>query len=224
MKNHTSEAEWMESGYDRCYYTGPLRGAWSIVHRKMERRFDSGMAFPKVIELGAGHGQHAPFVRHDFHSYVVSDLQEDLIVLPEGDPRFSTATLDAADLSSIPDGSVDRLIATCLLAHLPDPMAALAEWRRVVRPGGVLTIYVPCEPGWITRLIRRCYIWPRARRHGLKDPELLMYESHKIHYPAMRSFIRATFQGDAMHRERFPTGVLPWNLSLFEVVQVQRST
>ena len=34
------------------------------------------------------------------------------------------------------DGSVGRVVATCLLIHLPDPYGATHEWQRACRPDG----------------------------------------------------------------------------------------
>lgn len=219
----TDEDAWMAEGYEECYYTGVLGWTWGRVHAAMERPHRTTTGVDTVLELGAGQGQHAHFVKHDFKRYVASDLRADLVRIPGGDPRFEVAEVDASDLSAFADGSVDRLIATCLLVHLPDPWAALAEWRRVLSVGGSATIYVPAEPSWLNRVARSSFVWPRARRHGAEDPELLAYLGHAIHYPAMRTFIDRTFAGDDVRRTRYPVPGMPWNLSLFEIVQVRRT-
>lgn len=47
-------------------------------------------------------------------------------------------SLDAADLSALADGSVDTVVTAWSLCTVPEVGAALAEARRVLRPGGVL--------------------------------------------------------------------------------------
>lgn len=49
------------------------------------------------------------------------------------------ATGDALDLP-FPDGSFDVVHAHQVLQHLPDPVRALSEMRRVVRPGGIVAV------------------------------------------------------------------------------------
>lgn len=56
----------------------------------------------------------------------------------------SRARFEVGDAALLPvaDGSVDAVISGLLLNFLPDPAAAAAEFRRVVRPGGVVGCYV----------------------------------------------------------------------------------
>ena len=56
-----------------------------------------------------------------------------------GDERVEFAVADAYDLG-LPDGSFDVVHAHQVLQHLTDPVAALVEWRRVLRPGGLLAV------------------------------------------------------------------------------------
>jgi SAM-dependent methyltransferase len=54
---------------------------------------------------------------------------------------------EASDLEQIPDGAYDALLASHVLEHLANPLGALAEWRRVVRPGGYILLIVPHREG-----------------------------------------------------------------------------
>lgn len=49
------------------------------------------------------------------------------------------------------DDSFDLLVHSDTLEHVPDPLRALAECRRVLRPGGALCFTVPTLPGRMTR-------------------------------------------------------------------------
>lgn len=52
---------------------------------------------------------------------------------------------DAQLLANVPDDTFDFLYSSHCLEHLRDPAEALANWLRVVRPGGYLVINVPDE-------------------------------------------------------------------------------
>lgn len=61
--------------------------------------------------------------------------------------RFAEVPADALGL---PDGAADAVVCRIAAHHFPDVPAALAEWRRVLRPGGrlvVLDSLAPDDPG-----------------------------------------------------------------------------
>jgi ubiquinone/menaquinone biosynthesis C-methylase UbiE len=69
--------------------------------------------------------------------------------------NVSFAVGDAYAVDAV-DGTFDVVHAHQVLQHLTDPVAALREWRRVLRPGGLLAVrdsdygaftWAPAEPG-----------------------------------------------------------------------------
>lgn len=59
------------------------------------------------------------------------------------------ARLLNADVCALPLGadSIDVVVSANLLEHVPDDVAALREFFRVLKPGGVAAIVVPAGPG-----------------------------------------------------------------------------
>jgi SAM-dependent methyltransferase len=49
------------------------------------------------------------------------------------------------DLSEVADGSVDAIISNHALEHVERPFEALRQMKRVLRPGGLLILVVPCD-------------------------------------------------------------------------------
>ena len=52
------------------------------------------------------------------------------------------------------DNTFDRLVATHVLEHVYEPHLVLKEWSRVIKPGGVLSILIPTDPGIAWRIGR----------------------------------------------------------------------
>jgi SAM-dependent methyltransferase len=50
---------------------------------------------------------------------------------------------DATDLSQIKSDSYDFLLSSNCLEHVANPLKALLEWKRVIKPGGALILALP---------------------------------------------------------------------------------
>jgi len=73
--------------------------------------------------------------------------------LPLPPPQVSLAA--SAEALPLAAASVDACICFNALDHMREPDAALAEMRRVLRPGGTLLVMVHTFPGWALPLL-----WP----------------------------------------------------------------
>jgi len=163
------------ANYDQQNYTSPLQKYVMVQgHKLLEKSFSLGDHFGTVLELGAGTGEHIQYVLHGFDRYIVSDISELMLdqgrarLYPEAmRARIQFAIEDAAKLSQA-DNSVDRLIACHILEHVLEPEKVLLEWSRVVKPGGVLSILLPCDPGILWRF-GRC-LGPRRNFEKLGLP------------------------------------------------------
>ena len=71
---------------------------------------------------------------------------------------------DADRLATFADDAVDFVIANHVLEHLEDPIAALGQMLRVVRPGGIVFLTLPDARHWFdARRERTSVEHPRAR-------------------------------------------------------------
>lgn len=57
--------------------------------------------------------------------------------------KYCTKVFESVE--EVPDASVDVVISNHALEHVPYPIAALSELRRVLRPEGFLIIYLPID-------------------------------------------------------------------------------
>lgn len=54
---------------------------------------------------------------------------------------------EATNLTGIADGAYDFLCSSHTLEHVANPLRALKEWQRVLRPGGTLVLVLPHKDG-----------------------------------------------------------------------------
>ncbi|SDZ27952.1 Methyltransferase domain-containing protein [Jannaschia faecimaris] len=103
------------------------------------------------LEVGCGTGALTEEILADAdpRSIIATDRSADFVSYAEqliDDSRVRFAIADALDLPG-PDASTDIVTSALVLNFVEDRLAALAEMRRVLRPGGVLSFYVWDYPG-----------------------------------------------------------------------------
>jgi ubiquinone/menaquinone biosynthesis C-methylase UbiE len=118
------------------------RRTWAFnTERRREWVAAQAAAMPagsRVLDVGAGIGQyralfsHCDYRAHDFGlepatvgQYTSLDYQSDITAIP------------------VPDASFDAVLCTEVLEHVAEPIAAIKEMARVLRPGGSLLISAP---------------------------------------------------------------------------------
>jgi len=93
-----------------------------------------------VLEIGFGTGRNLPFDPKDVRSLTIVDPNpgmHDAAREREKDLAFPLrAVLGVAEALPAADASIDTVVSTWSLCTIPEPERALAEGRRVLRPGG----------------------------------------------------------------------------------------
>lgn len=99
-----------------------------------------------ILDAGAGECQFKKFCSH--LKYVAQDFAQ---YEGKGDAGLHTGKWDnskldiVSDITEIPlpDASVDAIMCTEVLEHVPDPVRVLHEFKRLLKPGGYLLITAP---------------------------------------------------------------------------------
>jgi SAM-dependent methyltransferase len=102
----------------------------------------------RTLEIGAGLGEHLDFEDASQQDFVALELRDEMAaVIEEHHPGVSTHVGDIEAGTDLETASFDRVIAIHVLEHLRNLPAALDEVRRVLKPGGIFEIVIPCEGG-----------------------------------------------------------------------------
>ena len=161
MRNAPSYESNYIKAYDENNTEKTLAGSFlQKSHYLLEKTLPKGCTYDRVLEVGAGTGHHFRYVKHAFQQYDMSDGNDAMLAIAEKkyssqitEKLLALVKQDATALT-YPDNSFDRLIATHVLEHLHNPVSVLKEWNRVVRPGGIISIVLPCDPGMLWRFGR----------------------------------------------------------------------
>ena len=98
----------------------------------------------QVLDVGSGAQPYRPLLHPNaqYHAVDSSRSEQDFgYAMPE-------TTYYTGDTWPVPDSSVDVVLCTETLEHVPDPGTFLAQAARCVRPGGHLLLTVPFAARW----------------------------------------------------------------------------
>jgi ubiquinone/menaquinone biosynthesis C-methylase UbiE len=103
---------------------------------------------PRLLDVGCSTGHLLVDLRAAFPAAELAGVDAEAAGLPSAHAAVPDAPLMYASATDLPfaDGVIDGLVALNLLEHLADDGAALAEFARVLRPGGRAVVVVPSNP------------------------------------------------------------------------------
>ena len=168
------------------------------------RRLLAGLS-GRVVEVGAGDGGNFAFYPPEVTGVLA--VEPESYLRQQATSRAAVAPVPVevvegvADRLPVADGSADAAVASLVLCSVPDQGAALAELRRVLRPGGELRFFehVAADTPGLRRVqaVADRTLWPRvlAGCHTGRD--------------TVAAIAAAGFAVEEVDRFRFPEGGLP---------------
>ena len=131
----------------------------------------AGAPGPRLLDVGGGTGNYALALQREGWQPVVCDRSADMLARAAA-KGLETVECDATALP-FADASFDAVMCVSMLHHVDDRSRALAEQRRVVRPGGrgALMLYTreDIEDAWYHEYFPSTRAWMDASHPRLAD-------------------------------------------------------
>jgi SAM-dependent methyltransferase len=156
------------------------------------------LAWPnRVLDIGCGTGELLDVIRATGNNQIMGiepSGQAAEIARKDRNLKVKTGTLEQVNL---PSASIDTVLLSHVLEHLPSPRSTMSEVRRVLKPGGVVIIWVPnaasipaCVLGryWMGWDVpRHLYAFTPGSLHRLMDavelePGEILHERHGLEW------------------------------------------
>ena len=155
-----------------------------------------------VVDVGCGNGIYLAELRRRGHVGPVLGIDRSVGMAGHSRAHAATAVADAQALP-LKDGSVDVVLSLHMLYHVPDVPKAVAELRRVLRPGGTAMVTTN-GPGHSAEA-KRVLLTAAQQVAGLGDGDL-DWDNRRFSPAVARQVLGAVFDdvdehltGDAVH-------------------------
>lgn len=159
------------------------------------RNFDRSRTY-RLLEFAPGDALYKKLKSYPFIAYRSADLSRKTV-----DER-----VDMTDMAAYADGSLDIILCSHILEHIPDDRKAMREMRRVLKPDGFAIVLVPLvvgldetheDPSINTTELRWKYFGAgdHVRQYGKRDfIERLEAAGLRVHQLGIEHFGAETFR------------------------------
>lgn len=167
----------------------------------------------RTLELGAGLGAHIAFEDLSIQEYHCIELRENMI--SEIMRRYPSVTAILGDCQKripYPDSFFDRAVVVHVFEHLPDLPAAVSELYRVLKPGAIFSLVLPCDPGIAYSVARKISAERLFRKRFNMPYDWLIRREHINSPQEILSVLRSGFW--EIDRKYFPLRIPVINANL----------
>lgn len=144
----------LDKKYNSHLYSGLLGIVMNYCHKTLENFKLKNKSFDKILEIGAGSAPHYNYIKHDYNEYHIVDTSDFAKDFHKNNDKVKFLNYDGKVLP-YENQTFDRIIISHCLEHILSPENFIKEMMRTLKPGGVLSISLPTDPGLVWRLGRK---------------------------------------------------------------------
>jgi SAM-dependent methyltransferase len=123
-----------------------IMGRFSVSLAQQFIDFTGHLPGERILDVGSGTGSlsFALAARGDHKEIIGVDIGEPFLAFAREHNRDPRTSFRIADATALPfaDGAFDRAVSQLVLQFVPEPLKAVREMKRVVRPGGTVAACV----------------------------------------------------------------------------------
>ena len=216
-QNKLLKKYYAQNVFNKTYYSGISKLVNESGHRLLEKKLTRKNKFNKILEIGATHGQHRNFIKHQFNEYVMVDIK-----LPENIKELKSKNIqfyeiNAENIDEFPKIKFDRIIATCILHHLKNPIESLKKWITLMNDEARMDILIPCEPTFIWNIGRNLIVKPKLKKLGInaKEYSQIINIEHINKYDDLMKELSKLKIKYKLEIRNWPFKFLPWYLNIY---------
>ena len=211
--------------YQTVNNTGLRKWLNDIKHRKISSGVHPALN-RKILEIGGGaHPHYKSLQLKGVDSYVVSDLRTvldsmDSEILPGAGltAQKHYAEVDPSLLSlSGGESKFTRVIASHVWEHVFDPEQSLLDWTACLEHNGLLSLAIPCDPGYVWRF-GQILTRNKVRKHlgfSTAEYDLVMSREHINAVQRLMRIFRFYYPRGKVRKFPFPFMPVEVNLYVF---------
>jgi ubiquinone/menaquinone biosynthesis C-methylase UbiE len=188
---------------DAVAYHASLADAWERRYRKHSFQMRQAILMKSLqgwdlagtlwLDAGCGTGTLARWLAKHGCSVLGVDAASEMVAAAraasaENHPdRLSFVQISSIAHLELDDRSLDGILCSSVLEYVPDPSACLAEFARVLKPGGLLLVSVPNRNSVVRRTQLACH--RLGARLGQSWCKFLDYSRHQYSKPEFETLL-----------------------------------
>ena len=140
--------------YEDYQYKGLIGSLMKYDHRNLEETLPK-KKYSNVLEIGPGFHSHIDYVKHDYKNYYILEQEKDKLNFHKK-RKNNKIRLSTYKKNKMPykNNFFDRIIMCHVYEHVDKPEEFILEAMSKLKKGGVFSIALPTDPGFLWRMGR----------------------------------------------------------------------